>query len=1029
MGDRRPYLVNDPGSAVPVWRETITARSDHSELRDSSDPGFMTDANCAPSSTVAPPAMFERSQGMFMPSGEGGVSTRLPDPTVGLVDAGASTSTGANRRQSVASTGTHSTRPSYAESLNRFNSARDQVQHAYPSQRGGQAFQHFPPHYPGPEVYSTDARSNQNEHGLARHPHAQHINGEGGAARSSNQAHETPNSAALAPAPWSSLPPGNLFAPSTTLSNGLSNNAWGSVTPASYHSGPSHQTHLPPPRPGAYYPSGAQHNMRPIFSNDFSYVQPLENIPVQYRPATRIEQYPSSQLHRQSFPGDTDSGVLYPSNLGDTTFGHVTNTAAPRQERLHYEQHPPLMSYPHGMGVRTSSTTVVPADDHVRGSNDRVNYLDQRTMQLDRFGASSGGSQYDAVNHLSASNILNLAEHERRFLKRKEMHALEQTSMSNMDPPTTGLSGLTGTLMAPSFSQEKHVSRYPVHAAAPDGSDLADVLAKAMRMRAELRAAPPVLPYNPAREPSASAKPIVQRDGVKYALMMSPATNGDGTSRLSKARQAEVPATCQTCDKSIANLMLRGKDVEFAPQVEFKCLACLLSKVDEPLAETFISVNSQSTTPSGTPPAQTTVGKSTPVEAKITYADTMSAEIDRMEGREVAAVVIEPSVEVGRNLPPHIKKQAFTCDICDRIIGAGQITSATLQTLPSFTVEVLCLNCIAKYKPCSDCGGGGGRLTPGRWRCKELFPAGRRTCQLSHARNPPLSDMEFETLSIVDIHPDKLDQLEARCRLVYFDTRLRSTARPEVLETGDSLALTFREAENQCIDQWNLLSSLLREDIEESRLIRRYVALHSATPHRRRAKSKVKTRDDGTDVSPSSASQPDEEDSPARDKEVTGFTLIEHDLVKGVLFYAVIMPWAVSGEAFEATSILVGNSTRKIQGDLEYLNALRRRHGLAEYPKLSAMWSLTPFQKVSRMSQSVTRRHFMFFHDYMEAHPETDKTAFPPYRKTHIPNQFLKAFNIFVRPITYGDAPADMSAKEVDHQNRPRMPKRIRSNT
>lgn len=30
---------------------------------------------------------------------------------------------------------------------------------------------------------------------------------------------------------------------------------------------------------------------------------------------------------------------------------------------------------------------------------------------------------------------------------------------------------------------------------------------------------------------------------------------------------------------------------------------------------------------------------------------------------------------------------------------------------------------------------------PGRWRCKELFPGGRKTCLLSHARNPTLDEV------------------------------------------------------------------------------------------------------------------------------------------------------------------------------------------------------------------------------------------------------------------------------------------------
>lgn len=61
----------------------------------------------------------------------------------------------------------------------------------------------------------------------------------------------------------------------------------------------------------------------------------------------------------------------------------------------------------------------------------------------------------------------------------------------------------------------------------------------------------------------------------------------------------------------------------------------------------------------------------------------------------------------------------------------------------------------------------------------------------------------------------------------------------------------------------------------------RYIAYHSSTPHRRRAKPKVK-------VDP----PPEEEHV---DKELSGFMILEHDLVHGAVYIAVVMPWAISG--------------------------------------------------------------------------------------------------------------------------------------
>ncbi|KAJ3177317.1 hypothetical protein HDU87_004569 [Geranomyces variabilis] len=48
-------------------------------------------------------------------------------------------------------------------------------------------------------------------------------------------------------------------------------------------------------------------------------------------------------------------------------------------------------------------------------------------------------------------------------------------------------------------------------------------------------------------------------------------------------------------------------------------------------------------------------------------------------------------------------------------------------------IESVCVPCYAKYGFCSECGGGGTYRT-GKYRPRELFQAGRRTCSLSHVR-------------------------------------------------------------------------------------------------------------------------------------------------------------------------------------------------------------------------------------------------------------------------------------------------------
>jgi hypothetical protein len=151
--------------------------------------------------------------------------------------------------------------------------------------------------------------------------------------------------------------------------------------------------------------------------------------------------------------------------------------------------------------------------------------------------------------------------------------------------------------------------------------------------------------------------------------------------------------------------------------------------------------------------------------------------------------------------------------------------------------------------------------------------------------------------------PARLENVENRCRLIYFNTRLRTQARPEMLERADGLATTYAQCEKLTVDGWSLLKPMLytvrssslpvflpstadsfflvEQDVEAQKNYRRYVSIQTSTPHRRRAKPK-----------PGAPPKPEPDEEPV-DKEVSGFFLVEHDFEKGAIYVAVMMPWAV----------------------------------------------------------------------------------------------------------------------------------------
>ncbi|KAJ3142580.1 hypothetical protein HK101_003287 [Irineochytrium annulatum] len=65
---------------------------------------------------------------------------------------------------------------------------------------------------------------------------------------------------------------------------------------------------------------------------------------------------------------------------------------------------------------------------------------------------------------------------------------------------------------------------------------------------------------------------------------------------------------------------------------------------------------------------------------------------------------------------------------------------------PDFLVESLCVSCVRDFDFCSNCGGG-GTWRSGKWRPRQMFKPGRRTCSLSHLRLGNTTPVQVTTIS------------------------------------------------------------------------------------------------------------------------------------------------------------------------------------------------------------------------------------------------------------------------------------------
>ncbi|KAL7412851.1 hypothetical protein BDY24DRAFT_391298 [Mrakia frigida] len=123
------------------------------------------------------------------------------------------------------------------------------------------------------------------------------------------------------------------------------------------------------------------------------------------------------------------------------------------------------------------------------------------------------------------------------------------------------------------------------------------------------------------------------------------------------------------------------------------------------------------------------------------------------------------------------------CDVCMKEKGQGGIVAKDSKASIDFSVEFVCVSCDSKYQRCTDCGGGGGgRVGIGKWRCKELFLQGRKTCSLAHTRIGA-APLELGVWEISELNSlGVTEEVVRHCERMWMDRTLARMAVPDVLE-------------------------------------------------------------------------------------------------------------------------------------------------------------------------------------------------------------------------------------------------------
>ncbi|SCV68195.1 BQ2448_316 [Microbotryum intermedium] len=535
----------------------------------------------------------------------------------------------------------------------------------------------------------------------------------------------------------------------------------------------------------------------------------------------------------------------------------------------------------------------------------------------------------------------------------------------------------------------------------------------------EERAAAEVASKNVASSPGDVLPSLIP--GIKAITVKKSAQAGSARPCL------ELPVSCQMCSTPIGKLSLRGTSIDkgndriIAKGVYF-CLACVpvLRRVKPSLATR---------------------------EPEATYADTLSAAVDRLESLTLGLSPTLGSSPTGtqpgnppgsqpsaqhRSSPSSAPTSAskkrvkgeenlLACDICRRDIGSGELTCALRDAPPGskveYTPEVACASCSEKYRRCSDCGGGGGAKGVGRWRARELFPGGRRTCQLSHARQGSLSEMSYDVWPITSLPPEQLPDLIAMCREIYMLHVLGTLAVLDMMESVAPLASTFEQVLLLATDAWPMFERAMREDIEPTTSTRRYLALRWI------AMRKPQPKRDGS----RSANTPS---LTANGRTLAGFVLAEQDLLLGSCYITVTMPTG-TGEGYDATSRLMHSLFRHIQNDIASINAMRARQSEPLLPLLKHAWTLHFEKRESRvMNRPDAKRGFLSLEECeacpvaahqlssrsalltrrlvyastdLATYPDADEKYFTPHRPVWLSVDLLKYWNCYVKRITDND--------------------------
>ncbi|GAA5876002.1 hypothetical protein JCM16303_006989 [Sporobolomyces ruberrimus] len=480
------------------------------------------------------------------------------------------------------------------------------------------------------------------------------------------------------------------------------------------------------------------------------------------------------------------------------------------------------------------------------------------------------------------------------------------------------------------------------------------------------------------QNPSESPAPVVSASSSGPAVVT-------GNRRGTKTK-IDVPIHCVSCGSRIARLILRGQKYELDVPYEaiFHCLNCASPAPDGGTEDSpsNTGTNQSERSLSNSPHAEMT--RRTSTTSTSTSTPTIPSTFRKKNKR----------LDAGQSI-------MTACDVClmDRATGSVLPREPEKGHTINFQIEVVCVSCDDKYQRCSDCGGGGGvRLGTGKWRSKELFKDGKKTCSLKHQRLGAFPEMEYQVWRNTELPKDEVEEITDKCGELFTNQMLGAIAIPEVLERQAAIWTSYAEAKAHAAIGWMGMGPMIRYDIEPSQGIRRYLALRLCAPNLRKTNRKAEV--------PAPSEIPRLGQVLKGDKEIVGYIIAEWDMKRGVLFLALVIPWDATGEAYDATTLLLQALCTRVQRDQRLENQARQARGEPLLPKVERVFTMLFFKTGSRMITQLTKkRGFAPLEEYLAANPRADPLAasplssFPPHRPIYLGVERQRGWIVLVRTL------------------------------